>query len=92
MRGVQYVFLCLYICKCIYMQCTCMRANEKAATNWDKKQHHIDIWIESTEFDESGKVLGCEDTLTPKHGIRVVRNPGEKLRVVGMSPGTAYRR
>ncbi|OJJ84958.1 uncharacterized protein ASPGLDRAFT_147568 [Aspergillus glaucus CBS 516.65] len=62
----------------------------KAATNWNKKQHHIDIWIESIESDDGGKVMDCENTLTPKHGIRVIRNPGEKLRVVGMSPGSAY--
>lgn len=60
-----------------------MHANE-IATNWNKKQHHIDIWIDSTDFDEGGKVMDCENTLTPKHGIRVIRNPGEKFRVVGM--------
>lgn len=72
-----------------YVQCKCMRANQ-TATNWNKKQHHIDIWVKSTGFDDGGKVMSCENTLTPKHGIRVVRNPGEKLRVVGMFPGTAY--
>lgn len=70
--------VCIYICKC-----DAMHANE-IATNWNKKQHHIDIWIDSTDFDEGGKVMDCENTLTPKHGIRVIRNPGEKFRVVGM--------
>jgi len=60
------------------------------ATNWNKKQHHIDIWIESTESDDGGKVIDCENMLTPKPGIRVIRSPGEKFRVVGMflSPHT----
>lgn len=85
MRNVQYVALPMYI----HANAMQVHAN-KAATNWNKKQHHIDIWIESIESDDGGKVMDCENTLTPKHGIRVIRNPGEKLRVVGMSPGSAY--
>lgn len=82
-------FLSLYIYIYIYANAMQVHANE-TVTNWNKKQHHIDIWIESTELDDGDKVIGCENTLTPKHGIRVIRNPGEKLRVVGMSPGSAY--
>ncbi|ODM20519.1 hypothetical protein SI65_03572 [Aspergillus cristatus] len=67
-----------YIQRYVRFEDTCATCT----TNWNKKQHHIDIWIDSTDFDEGGKVMDCENTLTPKHGIRVIRNPGEKFRVV----------
>lgn len=37
--------------------------------------------MESGKGENPGKVLGCEEGLTPKRGVSVVREPGEEYQV-----------
>ena len=39
------------------------------------------MWMESGKGENPGKVLGCEEGLTPKRGVSVVREPGEEYGV-----------
>ena len=42
------------------------------------------MWMESGRGDDPGKVLGCEEGLTPPRGVSVVREPGEGFAVDGI--------
>lgn len=68
-----------YLQKYLIVEDTCA----SCISDWAKepKEHHIDVWMESGRGDDPGKVLGCEEGLTPKRGVSVVREPGEEYRV-----------